>query len=80
MGCNLARILHKIKLKIKNNLNECFTSIALSLIVLLDIIQKFGLFLELLKTNFLFEIVIGERESDATFKKTLKIYYAVKFY
>lgn len=77
MGCNLARILHKIKLGISNNADECFTSIALVLIVLLDIIQKFGLFLELLKINFMFEIVIGEQESDAVLTNILNFYYEV---
>lgn len=77
MGCNLARILHKIKLGISNNVDECFTSIALVLIVLLDIIQKFGLFLELLKINFMFEIVIGEQESDAVLTNILNFYYEV---
>ncbi|KAI1730359.1 hypothetical protein Ddc_03049 [Ditylenchus destructor] len=77
-GCSVARLIQKKSLGIKNGRDDSFSfSVTLMLILLVQIFEKFGLLLELLKSNFMFEIVIGDEQYDIAFRNMLQSYYEV---
>lgn len=79
MGCILARFMQKHKLGLANDSAECMTAITFTLITVAQLMEKFGVFFELMSRNLMYEIVVGfDQRLDDALRRALDNYYEVE--
>ncbi|KAI6227073.1 hypothetical protein M3Y95_00688200 [Aphelenchoides besseyi] len=72
-GCSVARNIQDAA--ISNPNHDLSSSISLLIILSLQLIEKCGIFLELLRANFGLTIVVGSKEENQVVRGLLEIYY-----
>ena len=75
--CSSVRLIQERAISNPNHDMSCtFTLLA---ILLVQIIERCGLFLELLHSNYMIEIVVGSKSGDDLLRTLLGVYYVVSF-
>lgn len=62
---------------ISNPNHDMSTTLTLLFVLLVQIFERCGLFLELLHSNYMIEIVMGSKTGDEILKSSLEAYYVV---
>lgn len=79
IACAVARLLQMPSIE-RSTQEDLSCSLAFLFILTLQFIEKFGFVLELLKSNFKFEIVTGSSEGDEVLREVLRSFYAVRIW
>ena len=75
--CSVIRLIQKAPTTYRNYDLSC--SSTLLLILMVQLVEKFGFFIELLSANFHFEITMGNAENNQVLHAILKKYFQVGF-
>uniref|UniRef100_A0A7E4VN11 G_PROTEIN_RECEP_F1_2 domain-containing protein n=1 Tax=Panagrellus redivivus TaxID=6233 RepID=A0A7E4VN11_PANRE len=77
--CAVVRLVQQPP-NIRHKHDDLSCSVTLLVILMLQLVEKFGIFLELLNRNFNFSIVIGDSEGDSVLAEVLWHIYQVSHY
>ncbi|KAH7697105.1 hypothetical protein AAVH_35813, partial [Aphelenchoides avenae] len=79
ISCAVARLMQMPSIE-RSTQEDLSCSLSFLFVLTLQFVEKFGFVLELLRSNFKFEIVTGSKEGDDVLHEVLKSFYAVSHY